>query len=101
MSPFFCYIHQGLYVSSPDQEGCQYSQCIEFARKEIKPSGIHMARFGGSDATKQSRLNSDNFHRDMYAFKDAYDQGVRPDQCTQVAAEAALKEAEATEHGTD
>ena len=96
MAPFFCYVHQGLYVSSPTLEGCQDVQCIAFAEKEVRPAGIHVAGFAGSTATKRSRANSNQFHKDMYAFKDAADQGVKPDQVTAVAAEAALKQAEAS-----
>jgi len=96
MAPYFCYIHQGLYVSSPSIEGCQHSQCLEFAAKEVRPAGIHVAGFAGSTATKQSRTNSKQFHKDMYAYKDAVDQGVSPDQVTAKAAEASLKQAEAS-----
>ena len=95
MAPYFCYFHNGLYVSSPTHEGCQDVQCIQFAKKEVRPQGVHMARFGGSTATRISRHNSDTFHKDMYAYKDAVDQGTNPDQVTATAAETALKQAEA------
>ncbi len=98
--PYFCYIHQGLYVEGEDDR-CYHEQCVAFALKEVRPAGIHMAGFGGSEATGISRKNSEQFHKDMYAYKDAHDQGVVPDQVTQVAAEAALKQAEAAEHGTN
>ena len=92
--PYFCYIHQGLYVNGP-VEGCNDTQCLEFARKEVRPSGIHYTGHGGSDQTKISRHNSKTFHKDMYAYKDAVDQGVDPEMITVKASEKALKEAEA------
>jgi hypothetical protein len=95
MAPFFCYTHQGLYVSSPLLEGCQDAGCIEFAKKEVPPAGVCVARFAGDTVTRNSRANDKQFHKDMDAYKSAYDQGVRPDQVTAVAAEAALKQAEA------
>ena len=98
MAPYFCYNHHGLYVVG-DEDKCYHEQCLAFERKVVRPAGIHMARIGGSNATKISRQNSDTFHKDMYAFKDAYDQGVRPEQVTVKAAETALKAAEAKEHG--
>jgi len=94
--PYFCYIHNGLYVSSPTIEGCQDVQCREFAAKEVRPAGIRVAGFAGSTATKISRKNSKQFHKDMYAYKGAVDQGVSPDQVTAKAAEAALRQAEAS-----
>ncbi len=100
MAPYFCYIHHGLYIEGEDDR-CYHEQCVAFALKEVRSAGIHIAGFSGSTATKISRHNSEQFHKDMYAYKDAYDQGVRPDQCTQVAAEAALKQAEAIEHGSN
>ena len=99
--PYICYTHHGLYEPKPNgDDGCNNEECLAFARKEIRPVGIHVAGFAGSTATKVSRLNSDNFHRDMYAYKDAVDQGVRPEQVTKKAAEVALKVAEAKEHGS-
>ena len=93
--PYFCYIHNGLYEASPSLEGCQDVQCRMFAEKEVRPAGIHMARFGGSESTRISRHNSKQFHKDMYAYKDAVDQGVDPEMVTAKAAETALKQAEA------
>jgi len=90
MAPYFCYIHQGLYDVGPDDGRCHDPQCLEFAKKDVRPAGIHVAGFAGSQ-----------FHKDMYAYKDAVDQGVNPDQVTAVAAEASLKQAEATEHGSN
>jgi hypothetical protein len=55
-----------------------------------------MAGSSGSRATQISRHDSETFHKDMYAYKDAVDQGVSPDMVTAKAAETALKEAEAS-----
>lgn len=96
MAPYFCYTHQGLYVASPLLEGCQDPQCIAFAMIEVRPAGVRLVGSGGSTTTKQSRVNSNQFHRDMYAYKDAVEQGVQPEMVTAVASEQALKEAEAT-----
>jgi hypothetical protein len=60
-----------------------------------------VAGFSGSTVTRIARANSQKFHKDMYAFEDAVKQGVTPDMVTAEASETALKEAEATEHGTD
>jgi len=95
MSPYFCYIHNGLYVSSPHLEGCQDVQCRSFAEKEVAPVGVMVAGFAGSTATKISRRNHNQFNKDMNAYKAARDQGVKPDQITAKAAETALKAAEA------
>ena len=95
MAPYFCYIHQGLYIASPTLEGCQDAQCQEFAKKEVRPAGIRVAGFAGSTVVKQRRAYSKQFHKDMYAFEDAVKQGVTPDQVTAKASEAALKEQEA------
>ncbi len=96
MAPYFCYIHHGLYESAPDVEGCQHSDCLKFAKKEVRPAGIRVAGFAGSTVTKQARANSDTFHKDMYAYKDAVDQGVEPDTISVKSAELALQHAEAT-----
>ncbi len=98
--PYFCYMHQGLYVKGEDAK-CYHPQCLAFASKVVRPAGVHIAGFAGSTATKISRLNSDNFHRDMYAFEGAVKQGVKPEQVTLKASEAALKAAEAKEHGAN
>ena len=98
MAPYFCYNHYGLYVEGEDDR-CYHKECVAFAAKEVRPAGVHIAGVGGSEATRISRHNSEQFHKDMYSYKNAYDQGVNPDQCTAVAAEAALKQAEAAEHG--
>lgn len=94
--PYFCYLHHGLYVKG-EADGCHYDECLEFAAKEVRPVGVSVSGFGGSDATKISRHNFAQFHRDMYAYKSAVDQGVNPDQITVKAAEASLKKAEAGE----
>ena len=93
--PWLCYQHQGLYVASPTLEGCQDLGCVEFAKKEVSPAGVCVAGFAGDTVTRNSRANSKQFHKDMYAYRDAVKQGVNPEQVTAVAAEAALKQAEA------
>ncbi|KKM19619.1 hypothetical protein LCGC14_1653780 [marine sediment metagenome] len=95
MAPWFCYTHQGLYISSPPLEGCQDPGCVEFAKKEVPPAGVCVARFAGDTVTRNSRANSKQFHKDMDSYREAVRQGVSPDQVTAVAAEAALKAAEA------
>jgi hypothetical protein len=71
MSPYFCYFHQGLYERKPDgADGCNNQQCLEFAAKEVKSSGIHYTGHGVK-------------------------QGVSPDQVSVKASEKALKQAEA------
>ena len=96
MAPYICHIHNGLYNSSPDSEGCQDEYCVELANKEVRPVGIFMAGSGGSRSVQMARENSDTFHNDMYSYKAAVDQGVNPDQVTAKAAETALKKAEAS-----
>ena len=96
MAPYICHIHSGLYVSSPNGEGCQDAYCIKLASTEVRPAGIFMAGSGGSRSVQVARENSDTFHKDMYAYKDAVDQGVDPEMVTAKAAETALKEAEAS-----
>ncbi len=83
-----------MYVNGPE-EGCNDTQCLEFAKLEVRPTGIRFTGYGGSDQTKISRHNSKQFHKDMYAYKDAVDQGVDPEMVTAVASEKALKQAEA------
>ena len=92
--PYFCYIHQGLYVTG-EVDGCHNEECLAFARKVVRPVGIHFSGHGGSDSTKISRKNSETFHKDMYAYSDAVKQGVDPEMVTAKASEKALKEAEA------
>ena len=98
--PYFCYTHMGLFVKG-DVDGCHDVRCLDYAAKEVRPAGIHISGFGGSEDTDISRHNFKQFHKDMYAYKDAVDQGMNPDQVTAVAAEKSLKKAEAAEHGTN
>ena len=98
MAPYFCYTHHGLYVKGDDDK-CYHEQCLAFADKVVRPTGFRVAGFAGSTVTKAARQNSEKFHKDMYAYKDAVDQGVKPEQITVQAAESALKTAEAIEHG--
>ena len=100
--PYICYTHHGLYEPKPNgDDGCNNAECLAFERKEVRPVGVHIAGFAGSAATKVSRLNSSNFHRDMHAFEDATKQGVKPEQVTKKASEIALKVAEVKEHGSN
>ena len=86
----------GLYMQGEiGVDGCHHEECLAFARKEVRPVGIHYTGHGGSARTKISRQDSKTFHRDMYAFEDAVKQGVTPDMVTHKASETALKEAEA------
>jgi len=102
MSPYFCYFHMGLYEPKPNgDDGCNNEECLAFARKVVRPVGIHFTGHGGSEATKISRHDSKTFHADMYAYKDAVDQGADPDMVTVKASETALKEMEAKADGTD
>ncbi len=94
MAPYICHVGGHLYITG-EVDGCHDESCLEFATLEVRPAGLCVARVSGTEATKISRHNSDTFHRDMYAYKDAVDQGVSPDQITHKAAETALKEAEA------
>lgn len=95
MAPYMCYTHHGLYEVKPNgDDGCNNAQCLAFADKTVRPVGIHYTGHGGSEATRISRHNSKTFHKDMYAYKDAVDQGVDPEMITVKASEAALKEAE-------
>ena len=90
----------GLYEAKPDgDDGCNNEECLAFARKVVRPSGVHISGFAGSDATKISRHNSKTFHKDMYAYKSAVDQGADPDMVTVKASETALKEMEAKSDG--
>ena len=96
MAPYMCYTHHGLYEPKPNgDDGCNNAQCLAWADKVVRPVGIHFTGFGGSASTKISRKNSKTFHADMYAYKDAVDQGVDPEMITVKASETALKEAEA------
>lgn len=102
MAPYICYTHMGRFEPKPNgDDGCNNEECLAFARKVVRPVGVHVAGFAGSTTTKQSRLNSENFHRDMYAFEDAVKQGVKPEQVTKKASETALKAAEVKEHGSN
>ena len=94
--PYFCYTHMGLYEKGEEGvDGCHNEECLAFARKVVRPVGIHFTGHGGSEATKISRHDSKTFHADMYAYKSAVDQGADPDMVTVKASETALKEMEA------
>ena len=94
--PYFCYTHMGLYEKGEvGVDGCHNEECLAFARKVVRPVGIHYTGHGSSAATKISRHDSETFHADMYAYERAVKQGVDPDQITVKASETALKEAEA------
>ena len=96
MAPYICYIHGGLYEAKPDgADGCNNEECLRWADKVVRPVGIHFTGHGGTASTKISRQDSKTFHADMYAYKDAVDQGVDPEMITVKASETALKEAEA------
>ena len=72
MAPYMCYTHHGLYEVKPNgDDGCNNAECLAFARKVVRPVGIHYTGHGGSAATKISRADSKKFHADMYAYKDA------------------------------
>ena len=92
--PYICHIGGHLYVKG-EIDGCHAETCLAFASKVVRPVGIHFTGHGGSDQTKISRHDSKTFHADMYAYKDAVDQGVDPEMITVKASETALKEAEA------
>ena len=94
MSPYICHVGNHLYETGP-VDGCHHPQCLAFARKVVRPVGIHFTGHGGSEATKISRHDSKTFHADMYAYKSAVDQGADPDMVTVKASETALKEMEA------
>ena len=91
--PYICHTHSGLYESDPDVEGCQSTYCISLRELDL-PETMNVVGFGGSDKQKISRHDSQQFHKDMYAFKDAHDQGANPDMVTASAAESALRIAE-------
>lgn len=93
MAPYICHIHNGLYESVEDMEGCQSTYCVSLRELDL-PERMNVAGFGGSDKQKISRHDSKQFHKDMYAYKEAHDQGVSPDQVTAKAAESALRIAE-------
>ena len=92
--PYICHVGGHVYIQG-EVDGCHHATCLAFANEEVRPVGVHVAGFAGSTATKISRKNYTQFHKDMYKFKDAVDQGVKPEMVTAKAAETALKKAEA------
>ena len=93
MAPYICHIHSGLYISDADREGCQSEYCVGL-RKLVLDDSMNIVGFGGSDAQKLSRYDSKVFHKDMYAYKAAVEQGADPEMVTAKAAESALRQAE-------
>ena len=81
--PYICYIHQGLYVKSEEVDGCQHPECLEFKEMEgPAPRVIFGAVPGGTTKHAIARDHSDKFHKDMYSYKDARDQGLKPKNIT-------------------
>ena len=93
MAPYFCHIHNGLYVSDENIDGCQHEQCIMFRNLDLKPSMPTIVGFAGSDAQKAARAHSNQFHNDMNDYAYARKQGVEPEQVSSKAAAAALARA--------
>lgn len=91
MAPYFCHIHNGLYVSEENVEGCQHASCIKL-RASNPPKHIS---FAGGPTTRAKAVASKKFHDDMYAFEGAVKQGLSPEQVSVEASNDALRIAEA------
>lgn len=88
MAPYFCHIHNGLYIESDDgAEGCHHEKCVEFREMPGPPPRIIFGAVpGGTTKASMAKQNSVKFHEDMYAFEDAAKQGLKPRKVSKKAA---------------
>ena len=80
--PFICHTHNGLYVKQEGREGCQDVGCITIRNSNPPKRVVFGAVPGGTTAHAIARDHSDKFHKDMYSYKDARDQGLKPKNIT-------------------
>ena len=90
--PYFCPTHQGLYVHSDSEEGCQSEACVQLRNADIPPLGMIPAIVpGGANDTAEYRFHKD-FDIGLDEYRSAKQAGLQPKSTTKGAAEAAERE---------
>ncbi len=87
MAPYFCHIHNGLYVYADGLDGCQEDSCVRFRSLEVPPDIRRMANPdvpGGynekhRDATYKMKKD---FEPGINAYRKAKAEGIQPDGTT-------------------
>lgn len=96
MMPYFCHIHNGLYVSGPDgAEGCHESTCVEFRKLDVPPLGLLPSTVPGAHNDSQGDVQYDfqkKFDKGLDAYKKARGEGLAPAATTVAAVEASHRQ---------
>jgi len=99
--PYFCHIHNGLYVAGPDgAEGCHEATCVAFRDVDVPPLGVmtgtvpggHNDTYGSSQYKFQA-----NFDKGLDAYKEARGEGLAPKGTSVAAVEKARAEVKSQE----
>ena len=91
MAPYFCHVHNGLYVKG-DDEGCQHDACLRFRNLDVPPVGVVTAVVpGGANDTEAYRFHKD-FDKGLDKYAEAKRNGLQPKGTTVRAVEAAKAE---------
>ena len=90
--PYFCHIHNGLYVTVEGKEGCQHDKCEEFRSIEgAAPVIVFGAVPGGTRPASVAKAHAKKFDEDMHSYREAHRSGLRPRQVSKKAVEEADK----------
>lgn len=93
--PYYCYIHNGLYISLPDTEGCQAATCLEWADIVVPPLGVMVGTVPGghndTHGSAQYKFQS-GFDSGLEAYKSARDEGLQPKKTTVEAVRASQEQ---------
>lgn len=91
--PFFCHIHNGLYVKEEGVEGCQHEKCQKYREIQVPPVGVVTAVVpGGANDTPTYRFHKD-FDKGLDKYATARKNGLEPRSTTVAAVDAAEREA--------
>ena len=75
--PFFCHVHNGLYVSG-DKDGCQHEECLRYRALDIPPLGMIPTTVpGGANDTPEHRFHK-TFDKGLDQYREARRHGIQP-----------------------
>lgn len=89
--PYMCHVHNGLYVSDEEVEGCQHEYCLQLKNTEVEPILMFGAVPGGTTPASMLKAKSRKFDKDMHVYREAVRGGLDPEQITTEAVEKADK----------
>jgi len=76
--PYFCYIHNGLYVSEEGKDGCQHETCRAF--RELDIPGRIVVGVGETHSEYWKKVKHEKFNKDMVAYREARRNGLKPER---------------------